>query len=232
VESNSLVSVALSGALSCATSLNPTWSEGTPVEYNQWQIPFCQKYMQEYESLYFEKIVEKKTSPHIVLSGVGEVTVGPIKSGRVQVDWYSRSLNAGTTIWLKVNARQEAWVFTRALPPEGDITPDSVRRELVNVAPLINNKGILLDSPVGKTAVRQIRKGQVITTDMVSDPPLVKRNGKVTVTVDAGPLKISAIGIALETGWHLDDVISVKVENSNGPVNAKITGKSHVLVEI
>ncbi len=202
------------------------------VEYGQWQIPFCQKYMQEYVSLHFEKIVEKKTIPHITLSGVGEVKVGPIKSGRVQVDWYSRSLNAGTTIWLKVNAKQEVWIFTRALPPETDITPNNVRRELVNVAPLANNKDIALGNPVGKTVMRQTRKGQVLTADVISEPPLVKRNSKVTITVDAGALKISAAGTALETGWHLDDVVSVKVENSNGPVNAKITGKSHVLVEI
>ncbi len=203
------------------------------VSFSQWQQAFCQRYEPEFDLLYFEKIAEANKH-HQAIDSVdqGYIKIGAIRSGRVELNWTSASTRTSVTIWLKVIATREVWVFKKNKSPESDIQSEDVQRASVNVAWLIGNKNIEAESPIGKTAIRQIRKGDIFTNGMTAAAPLVKRNDKITVTAGSGSLKITSLGVALETGWVLGEKVLVQVENSIGPVTAKIIGKNNVLVEI
>lgn len=230
---SALLAAGLSASISCTSVLNddPVLSPAALVKFDSWQTGFCQKYKSAQYALYFEKISETPRNAEIETQAtLGYLTIGSIRSGRVKIDWQSTTTKA--SIRLKVIAMQEAWVFNRSVSPGSEIKEEDIVYKLADVSILIGEKKVVIHKPAGKSTSRQARKGQVITEDLIQEPPLVKRNNHVTITVVSGTLKLISPGIALETGWHIGKNVQVKADNTSGAINAKVTGKDAVLVEM
>jgi flagella basal body P-ring formation protein FlgA len=202
------------------------------VLYEKWQERFCRRYSKDYTTISYEVIAQKSNFNHTEHSEVlGDLSIGSIRAGRVKLEWNGKNTPEKSTIWLKVNAKKLAWVSNVSLASGISIREEHISKKLVNVASIEGIKKILTNSPVGSVLNTQARKGQLLTTDIVSLPPLVQRNKQVTILVSTGALHIKTKGVAKEFGWKKGDSIFVEAESSNGAVLAKVIGNNLVYVK-
>ena len=59
---------------------------------------------------------------------------------------------------------------------------------------------------VGKRAVRTIQPGQIITTKLIEEPPMVKKGETVTIKAENQWIRVTALGKVLENGRRGDQV--------------------------
>lgn len=228
---------AITAAVSCNSVLQglpqqPTLKSAL-VTSSAWEVPFCRKYAQHFDEVRFEVITEQKSyGAQSRAADLGSLQIGQIRAGRVQLHWQSSESQDNVTVWLKVSARRMAWVAKKPLQPGDSIEAADVEHSSANIAPLIGIKDLAVESPVGKTTLKQVRRGQTLTADLIAPPPLIRRSDHIQVTVRSGALQISSPGLALATGWNLGDQIPVIVENAEGPTEAKVIGKGNVYIEI
>ncbi|MFC1822939.1 flagellar basal body P-ring formation chaperone FlgA [Thermodesulfobacteriota bacterium] len=93
-------------------------------------------------------------------------------------------------------------------------------------------KGILsdLDEAVGKRSVRSIRSGQILTPQMIEDPPLVKKGNRVLIKAENKLIKITTFGRVLEDGRAGDQVRVVNI-SSGKEIFATVWGRGVVQVD-
>lgn len=77
---------------------------------------------------------------------------------------------------------------------------------------------------VGRMTTRSLRRGTVLTTQMLTTPSLVRRGDGVRIRYTLGSLAISATGIAREAGG-MGDFIRVKNSRSGKSITCRITGE-------
>lgn len=233
----SLAIAALTAAVSCNAVLRES-SVGQEqpaalIGASEWQVPFCQQHANDFDEVEFEVITQQKTrNIEQQKTARGSLHIGPVRAGRAQLKWQSADSPDHVTVWLKVTAKRNSWTVNKSIPPGGSIEAVDVQQVVANVAPLMGIKVISAESPVGKVAAKQMRAGDIVTADSVTEPPLVKRNDRVQVIVRSGALQITSPGQALATGWKVGDLIPVTVENAEGPTEAKVIGKGNVAIQI
>jgi flagella basal body P-ring formation protein FlgA len=230
-----LSAAVLSSAISCSSVLHESaageTADSSLVRASQWQASFCKKYESGYDDVVFEVITERRTiGSNAQEESLGTLIIEPVRGGRTKLSWAAGS--SSLTIWLKVSMRQLVWAVNKSLAPGSDINAGDVQQVMADVAPLMGISKLAMESPVGKTTLKQLRKGDVVTADTSAPPPVVKRNENVQVVVRTGSLQISSPGLALDTGWNVGDLIPVKVENAEGPTKARVMGKGNVVIEI
>lgn len=86
-----------------------------------------------------------------------------------------------------------------------------------------------IDEALGKRSVRSIQAGQMITAEMIEDPPLVSKGNRVLIKAENKEIRITVTGTVLEDGRMGDQV---KVVNSSSGKEIFATVKGHELVEV
>ncbi|GAB4165808.1 MAG: hypothetical protein Tsb0017_07950 [Geothermobacteraceae bacterium] len=85
-------------------------------------------------------------------------------------------------------------------------------------------------SLVGKKLKRAVRRAQVLNSDMVTVPPVIKRGEPVTIALASGPVRIEARGVARRDG-RPGETIPVSNISSRKIVLCRVTGPGTVQVE-
>jgi flagella basal body P-ring formation protein FlgA len=81
----------------------------------------------------------------------------------------------------------------------------------------------------GKTAKRDIRQGMPIRAGLLESKKLVKRGEPVTIVAEAGSLRVTAIGQAVEDGGE-GELVKVLNLGSKKMVVGRVTGDSTVSI--
>lgn len=107
---------------------------------------------------------------------------------------------------------------------EDDITWATVESRRINRT-MITDAGDL----VGKAVRRRLQGGRPLRLSDVQRPVLVERGGHVTMAVTEGPLRLTALGKAMENGAR-NDIIRLTNTASGRIVEARVTGAGKVAV--
>ena len=85
------------------------------------------------------------------------------------------------------------------------------------------------DDLVGMTPRRMVMAGKPVRTVDLQSPQLVERGKSVTIVFNEGPLKLTALGKAMQNGAK-GDLIRVVNNASNRPIDAVVNGLGEVVV--
>ncbi len=85
------------------------------------------------------------------------------------------------------------------------------------------------DEAIGKSAIRDIRGGEILRRGIIKNIPLVKSGSPVYIVAENGLLKVMALGRALESGKK-GDVIRVRNESSKKIVYGEVVDRGLVMV--
>ena len=200
---------------------------------NDWAPVLCSVYASDFDSL--KATILTRTVDQSLEQGdrhaEGRWVVSPINMGRVQMKWTAKERpNTSVTLWLKVDGFKQVNVFARDMNGEAIIGGDDVMVASVNIAQQWREDRELSASPTGKSVVRPVRKGEPIFSELIRPAPLVTRNEPVNVVLESSRLLIRAKGIALNTGWQVEDRVQVKVDGAEAAVSAKVKAENLVYV--
>lgn len=232
------LSTSLGIAISCndITPKQPiSWNNEIAREQTAWPQAACFKLTESYDNVtlsvisksgnYTNKNKDEKKDQ-------GVFSIDEVQAGRLKVEWKQLNTNKKLIIWLAIDAYQDTWVFRKSLRPEKTIRKRDVKKKKMNVAKILGVQDLISKSPEGKTTKKFVRKNQIVTENLLTNPPLIVRNQKIIVRVVNNGLKIKTQGIALKTGWQIGDVIDVKIGESEGQIKAIVAGDKTVNVEI
>jgi len=96
-----------------------------------------------------------------------------------------------------------------------------------NLAKLPQRTLTRIDDIIGKAATRTLMAGSVIYPESLTEPYLIKKGDRVTLTVSNPQMRVSTSATAQEDGKH-GQIIDVKNIWSNHKVSAKVIGQNAV----
>ncbi len=157
--------------------------------------------------------------------------LGPGLRSRVAVELSGETCGRHqvSTVWFKLRAYREAWVYglnTKAGRPLAAAQP---RRERVDLAGAQMVAGDLVEEPQGLWLTQDVRAGQPVLARQLQPEPLVKRDEVVRVVVLAPGLVVSAQGKAMRPGM-LGESVPVLLEGARSSLVAVVAGRGEVHV--
>lgn len=120
-------------------------------------------------------------------------------------------------------------VANQDIYPRKIITPDLISIKEMGIKNFNLNYVENPNFVIGKQSTRYIRRGEILTTNMVKIPPAVKRGSIVKVIASDGSIVITTLGKALENGV-LNSSIRVMNLSSGKTFIAKICAPGEVIV--
>ncbi|WNO11346.1 flagellar basal body P-ring formation chaperone FlgA [Teredinibacter sp. KSP-S5-2] len=188
----------------------------------------CQKLSKKYRNI-STVLIGRRTTPNISADELGEFNIGALKAGRIKVTWKGLKGKKKAEFWYKVSATGEAWIARKNIPPMSVIKKNDIKKEEVNIARYEGINHIFYEyPPIGLISTKRIRKGQTLFKENLSSPPMISKGKTIKAVLTTNDVKIIAIGEALEYGWNVNDVISIRVQNSEGSIKAKIISEDEV----
>ncbi len=133
------------------------------------------------------------------------------------------------TVPVTVQATARVVVARRNLPRGAVLTKEDLtlkERRIANLRAPVYRPALL----VGKKLKRAVRRDQVLSTSMVTVPPVIKRGEPVTIALATGPVRIEARGIARSDG-RPGETIPVTNIGSRKIVLCRVVGPGTVTVE-
>jgi len=129
----------------------------------------------------------------------------------------------------KITLRQAVVKASRKINPGQVLSKEDVTLVAEQNGQL--NKDVLtsLDEAVGKKSVRSIQPGQPITSQMIEDPPVVKKGNRVVIQAQSDVIKVTAQGKVMEDG-RVGEEVRVMNMGSGKEVFAIVKGPG--LVEV
>ena len=109
------------------------------------------------------------------------------------------------------------------------ITIDDIQISAENSRRVRKNAVTEISDTVGKRAVRRIQAGQIILSNMIEYPPLIKKGGRVLIKAENDEIRITATGKALENGKSGEQVRVINI-TSGKEIFATVTGPGVVEV--
>ena len=160
--------------------------------------------------------------------------MGELRNGRlwVKVNSSLDGLQQSGIIWLRIKGYATVWSVKR------DISVNSLllKEDIVQRSADVTTENITLDQtveePVGMYVRKSLRKGAIISTANVSNPPLIQQNQPIQVLVKNNGLQITAKAIALSTGWSVGDTIAILVNGASQKTEAIVTKRGWANVSI
>lgn len=166
--------------------------------------------------------VELKARPRLQSVGLGSVPV-------VVEAWVDGRLYRSVSLSLRLSLLREVVVADRPLPPRALLKAGDVRLERRDIAQLQHEPLRDLTSAIGQRTVRMLAMGEVVASDAVELPPLVRKGALVTLTIERPGLLITAKGVAQEQGT-VGQLVRVKTAGSGRAVSGKVEGEARVRV--
>ena len=133
-------------------------------------------------------------------------------------------------VTVKIEVETDAVVVHKPIDRNQTIEKDDVTIVSMDMADLPSNTICRLEDVVGKKALRAINPKEILRTDMVEEPPMVRRNDVVSIVAESGALRITAKGEVKESGCR---GARIKVVNlsSNKEVIARVMDSGMVQVD-
>ena len=131
---------------------------------------------------------------------------------------------------VKIEVETDAIVVQKPLNRNQAIEKDDVNVISMDMADLPSNYISSLEDVVGKRTLRAMNPKEVIRTDIVELPPMVKRNDRVSIVAESGSLRITAVGEVKESGSRGERVKVVNL-SSNKEIFARVLDPQTVRVE-
>ena len=157
--------------------------------------------------------VEVAGVPRELLLPAGEVAVsatlqsGSVATGTMIVlveavvtDSRGQRTTRSATVNFRVNPLQDVVVTTRELGRRAVINSADVRVERRLQSRLPANAAHDLNEVLGREVTRPLAPGEVVTTQAVTTPLIIRRGSIVSVVVEGSNFKIVARGVAVEDG--------------------------------
>jgi flagella basal body P-ring formation protein FlgA len=117
----------------------------------------------------------------------------------------------------------------RYLPRNTVLTEADVKMQQMNISKAPANLVTDLQDAVGKRLKQNIKPGETIRHNMLSDPPLIHKGDKVKLVARSGSLRIVTLGIAKSSGG-LGDQIRIENSTSKKTVVGRVKSDSTVQV--
>ena len=152
--------------------------------------------------------------------GYGAVTVGVRCQGAKP--W---------TLYVSANIVAYGTVYTLAgsLPRGAILTRDDLKPVTRNLAELRPGYIAQADEAVGMALRRPLRMGEILDTNALKRPTLVRRGEQVQVVAESGGIRVSSKGTALEDGAR-GDRIRIKNMTSKRVIQARVVAANRVTV--
>ncbi|PCK03397.1 MAG: flagella basal body P-ring formation protein FlgA [Alteromonadaceae bacterium] len=219
-------------------ALNPVEAQSNLIkntEYDNWPYYVCNKYTQQYYNVRLKVLkqsnnttIEVKTSN----KSLGQLEIGEVLAGRAKIQWHANTGTKKYLWWIQIQAQQDVWVFRHNLNIEEKIKKSDIKKSRSDVAKLLGVQTPTKESPAGKITRRTVRKGAIITENLISPPPLIRKNDAINIIASNAKITLSSRGIALNTGWKAGEHIQVKVNGATEAIRATVSGKKTAHVDI
>jgi flagella basal body P-ring formation protein FlgA len=133
------------------------------------------------------------------------------------------------TVWFKLRAFQDAWVYGVNAKAGRPLALAQPRRERVDLAGAQIMPGDLTDATQALWLLQDVRAGMPILARHLQPEPLVKRDEVVRVVVRGPGLMVSTQGKAMRPGM-LGDNVPVLLDGADSSLLAVVAGKGEVHV--
>ncbi|MEO4049382.1 flagellar basal body P-ring formation chaperone FlgA [Pseudomonas sp. CAU 1711] len=134
-----------------------------------------------------------------------------------------------STVWFKLRAYREAWVYGLSAKAGRPLAEAHPRRERVDLAGAQLQPGDLAEELQGLWLVQDVRAGMPVLARQLQAEPLVKRDEMVRVVVRGPGLMVSTQGKAMRPGM-LGDNVPVLLDGASSSLPAVVAGKGEVHV--
>lgn len=157
---------------------------------------------------------------------------GELKNGRVWVR-ISESSSVQTRkaiIWFRLKGYSNVWTAKRDISEGSTLQRTDLIKDMKEISTLNLLNEVMLKQPEGMYTKKVLRRGQVISTDNVSEPPLIARNQNVNILLKSNGLQITTKATSLSWGWHVGDIITVVVNGTSEKIEATVADKGWAYV--
>lgn len=134
------------------------------------------------------------------------------------------------TVWFKLRALREVWVYGRNARPGHALADAEPRREQVDVAALQLRLSELPENLDGLWLTEAANAGMPVLNRHLQAEPLVKRDAVVSVIVYGPGLMLRTQGKVMRAGV-LGDTVPVLVDGAESSLLAVVSGKGEVHVQ-
>lgn len=131
---------------------------------------------------------------------------------------------------LRIHRKTMALVARRAIQVHEIIGPQDVALMSVDASSVTGSLLASIEESIGKRATRRILAMTPIAADMLEKAPLIAANDSITIEMVYGALRVSAAGIARQTGAE-GDRIHVYATDTKKELDAIVIDKHTVRVE-
>lgn len=131
---------------------------------------------------------------------------------------------------VRIEVQTDVVVVQKPLIRNQSIEQSDVSVVSMNMGDLPSNFIASPDDVIGKRVLRAMNPKEIFRTDIVDQPPIVKRSDRVTILAESSNLRITAVGQARESGAQGDRIKVVNL-NSNKEIYARIVDPKTVRVE-
>mgnify|MGYP001190323014 CR=1 FL=1 len=133
--------------------------------------------------------------------------------------------------WVKAEVRvyDQVVVAARPLGRQETLSAKDLRLERREITSRTAQIFTRLDDVVGKQSTRSIQSDDVITTNAIERPTLLKRGSPITLVFDSGSLRVETQGVA-EEGGKIADLIQVKNPASGKQLRGVVLDERNVRV--
>jgi flagella basal body P-ring formation protein FlgA len=141
----------------------------------------------------------------------------------------NRDINSAVTVPAEVKRSPRAVIALNAIARGERIRRDDIQLERVKAAPGQRSPYQSLDEVIGKEAARNISAGQVLDSQYVRSPILVRRGDVVDLYARAAGVQVSTKARARDEGSH-GDLIDVELLTDRRKLLARVCGIQEVEV--
>lgn len=134
------------------------------------------------------------------------------------------------SVTVKIEVDTDVVVVQNPLNRNQTVSEDDVEVISMDMADLPSNYISSLNEAVGKKTLRAINPKEILRTDIIELPPLVRRNDIVSIIVESGALRISVIGEARESGRSGERIKVVNLD-SKKEIFARVLDSKTVKVD-
>lgn len=192
----------------------------------------CEKWKSNFKEMSLE--VLNIQSPSMFGSDINNLAyeTGELKNGRVwvRISGELSKQKRKSIIWFRVKGYIDAWTVKHDIAEGIILRKGDFTRNLKEVTAINLVSDQIVDEPEGMYTRRPLRKGSVISTENVSDPPLIARNQNVQVVVKSNGLQIIAKAVSLSSGWNVGDAIVILVNGASERTEAIVADKGWAYV--
>lgn len=103
-------------------------------------------------------------------------------------------------VTVKIEVETDAVIVQKPLDRNQTIEKEDVDIVSMDMADLPSNVISRIEDAVGKKTLRAINPKEVLRSDIVEQPPMVRRNDVVSIVAESGSLRITAMGEVKESG--------------------------------